>query len=235
MKLSQHKVKANHQGMPQKSCWHPHRSTHVGQREGQHKQSKVAKSLCNFNCAYLYTRVYASGVERNQKFLNVLSCYTIWLPHTSQKSSSCMQKLIPRDPHHRDCAALRVFPASNSLWFIHKLDIVIYIYPSPWISHKSLNPTMVASDVWRHNDSAAQTQDQCKSHRQDLNLATSLLVTQKASNFIGTLETVFSMPGRWKNKQSLQVVLQVSWQWFKDCLLDSWRRSHQSRHPVPFN
>ena len=80
--------------------------------------------------------------------------------------------------------------------FTNWISLYIYIYPSPWISHKSLNPTMVASDVWRHNDSAAQTQDQCKSHRQDLNLATSLLVTQKASNFIGTLETVFSMPGR---------------------------------------
>ena len=123
-----------------------------------------------------------------------------------------MQKLIPRDPHHRDCAALRVFPASNSLWFIHKLDIVIY--PYPWISHKSLNPTMVASDFWRHNDSAAQTQDQCKFHRQDLNLATSLPVTQKASNFIGTLETDFQCLGdertngayRWSYRCILAVI-----------------------------
>lgn len=44
-----------------------------------------------------------------------------------------------------------------------------------------------------HADSAAQTHDQCKFHGQDLNLATNPPMTQKASNFIGTLETRFSV------------------------------------------
>ena len=61
----------------------------------------------------------------------------------------------------------------------------------PQIHYKSFNPAMVASDYCRRNDFAAQTQDQCKFHGQDLNLATGLPVTQKASNFIGTLETLF--------------------------------------------
>lgn len=69
---------------------------------------------------------------------------------------------------------------------------------------------MVASDYCRRNDFAAQTQDQCKFHGQDLNLATSLPVTQKASNFIGTLETLSSV-NAWEMKEQTEPT-GASWQ-----------------------